>query len=453
MAEFGLTAFFYALSLLVAEAIHLLHSPRRTIFPVMLPISVIVILGVSFAIPEFSGNLVYLNALMHFLLFALSAGAALLCFQDTVFHTINKCVFGWLTLCCAFVWTWLIEWIFGLHDWRWLVYLLCVVANYGIFLTFSLLNHKRYNSRKNTKREARGFGMQLAVIEAVAIIVFSFVGMVEGEASGQSAISLLVFVIVYLCFGLLNAFSDEKRLTDESRILAQMHEKERQQYEMSKEYMDMINIKSHDLKHILYGLKEKREPAAGEGGAGTVDEEMQRIDSLLKDYDSEVKTGCEALDIVLTEKSGYCARHSIQFTPIADGSLLSFMDPADIYSLVGNILDNAIEAVAEAEEEKRMISLYMEKESGVAHLRVENYSPVPVMFSQGLPVTTKKDKFSHGYGTKSIRHTAEKYEGVATFKQSGSFFLADIIIPVPETGSGQEQKYRYMLPFLPIFFS
>ena len=88
-------------------------------------------------------------------------------------------------------------------------------------------------------------------------------------------------------------------------------------------------------------------------------------------YDSSVRTGNETLDVLLANKSLQCEQRGIRFDRMIDGELLDFMKPADIYSLFGNAVDNAIEAVLRLDDDadryvsmtvckrKEMLSIHM----------------------------------------------------------------------------------------------
>ena len=148
-------------------------------------------------------------------------------------------------------------------------------------------------------------------------------------------------------------------------------------------------------------------------------------------YDSSVNTGNKALDTVLMEKKLYCEKYLIQLTCIADGEKLTFMQPADVYSLFGNALDNAIESVLKEEEtEKRVISLSVSERMQLLTIRVENYLAEKPEILNGLPVTTKDDKKHHGFGMKSIQYIARKYGGEISVASEDHAFILNIIIPL-----------------------
>ena len=151
-------------------------------------------------------------------------------------------------------------------------------------------------------------------------------------------------------------------------------------------------------------------------------------------YDTEFKTGNNVLDTLLTGKSMLCVQKGIQFTCVADGSLLDFMNTMDLCAVFGNALDNAIESAEKVKNpEKRLIRTAVYAQEGFTVIRFENYyEQEPDMAQSGdtfLPRTTKKDKELHGYGVKSIRRIAEKYGGTMTVTAQERWFYLRILIP------------------------
>ena len=198
------------------------------------------------------------------------------------------------------------------------------------------------------------------------------------------------------------------------------------QYRQSRESIDLINRKYHDLKHQIAVLR--AEPDA-QKRADFLDGMEQEI----RNYEAQNKTGNSVLDTVLTGKSLYCAKHKIELTCVADGAQLGFMDVMDICTVFGNMLDNAIECELRIpDKEKRLIhvAVYAKKDFLIIHC--ENYCPEEVAFRDGLPVTTKQDANYHGYGVKSIRYTAQKYGGSVTMEVRDKWFVMNVLIPIPQ---------------------
>lgn len=205
----------------------------------------------------------------------------------------------------------------------------------------------------------------------------------------------------------------------------QLTRQQREQYAITKETIDLINRKSHDLKHQVAALRtvvpeEQREKY------------LREMEKAVQIYDSTLQTGNEVLDTVLTEKNLYCEAHQITLTCIADGRQLSFMDGVDVYTIFGNALDNAIECVARLPEaEQRLVSVSVRARSGLALIQVENQLQGDLNFKDGLPQTTKEQKDYHGFGLRSIRYTVEKYGGHMTIHAENGRFLLSLSIPQP----------------------
>lgn len=229
----------------------------------------------------------------------------------------------------------------------------------------------------------------------------------------------ILFCIFTLCLQ-YGAFRS-KKLADSRDVLELLMHKQAEQYRTGKENIELINVKCHDMKYRLSRLD------------GRIDEkELKEIKNAIDIYDMSVKTGNEVLDTFLTEKIWQCEQSDVKFDCIADGACLSFLSPPDLYSLFGNAIDNAFEAVRRIEDpEKRIISLTVRRKLNMVTVHVENYFAGELDFEGGLPLSTKGDARYHGFGLRSIRMVAEKYKGnVTVFAKDGVFNL-NIIIPQP----------------------
>lgn len=190
-----------------------------------------------------------------------------------------------------------------------------------------------------------------------------------------------------------------------------------------KENLDLIQQKLHDLKHQVYIIKT-------EENNQTRDERIDFVIEELSNMSANIDTGNIVLDTILTSKNIHCIEKNIIFSCIADGKLLNFLDVSDICSIFGNAFDNAIENVVnEKSLEKRLINLRIIEKQQFVLIRFENYCTEKLKFEDGLPITTKKDKQNHGYGLKSIRYTAEKYNGTMTIGYKDNWFTVKILLP------------------------
>lgn len=214
--------------------------------------------------------------------------------------------------------------------------------------------------------------------------------------------------------------ADDERAETE-RLLA---ERERQ-YRLSRENIEAINIKCHDIRHQIRHL--------ADNGAVVDGNVLADIAREVNVYDSVVETGNEALDTILTEKSLACSSENIVFSVIADGSALGFMAPADIYALFGNALDNAIEAAREVKDpEHRAITLSVQRRQKMVAISIENYCAGDRVFVDGLPKTTKRDEANHGFGMRSMRSIASRYGGSLHAGIEDGIFYLNALLTIPD---------------------
>ena len=233
-----------------------------------------------------------------------------------------------------------------------------------------------------------------------------------------------VFVLVIL-FALLV----QRNLEDELKIINQLRRKDQDQYQIASETIDQINQKCHDMRHQIRVI--------GRSAQVTPDalDEMARTINI---YDSLAQTGCRALDIILTEKSLYCQKNGIVIHCIADGNALNLLRDVDIYSLFGNLLDNAIHAVQGLEIDRRVVNLTVKQRGELLSVNSCNCYAGEMVMRDGVPVTSG-DPHHHGFGTKSMVAIVHKYGGTVSFQAKNGVFNLNMLFPVsdiaPEDGA------------------
>lgn len=195
------------------------------------------------------------------------------------------------------------------------------------------------------------------------------------------------------------------------------------QFRESKDNIEMINRKYHDLKHQLQIL---RETSNDEERTTYIDEIQQGIER----YEAENKTGNNVLDTVLASKQSRCLNENITMTVVADGTLINRLSVMDICTIFGNALDNAIEYELKVkEQEKRLIHVTLAEKNGFACILVENYYEGSAISKGSLPETTKHNKKYHGFGLRSVKYTCEKYGGYINTSVRDGWFRLEMIIP------------------------
>lgn len=302
------------------------------------------------------------------------------------------------------------------------IYSSCLLCIYIIRKNYLPTSVKLSISRKEA------FG---AVIIGIAVFSISNLGFVSGESvfigqypgeiiTVRTLVDLGGYAILFAHYILCCQSRYQKELESVNNILQNHY----LQYEQSRESMEMIGQMYHDLKHQITALRLETNEEIRNNWLDAIQEDIDA-------YEVQNKTGNAVLDVVLTSKKMQCKKNNISLTCVADGVLLEKMEARDICNIFGNALDNAIEYVKKVSDvEKRLIHVVVSKKQGFLLICFENYFEGNLFYEEGLPITTKKDKYFHGYGLKSINMIAKKYDGQVSIEAGNNWFELAIILPL-----------------------
>ncbi|MCU9614369.1 GHKL domain-containing protein [Caldibacillus lycopersici] len=307
--------------------------------------------------------------------------------------------------------------------------LITLIGIYGILFIIIWLLEKRHIP-KIGKLNIRQSELWSTVFIGAAVFGISNLSFVTTKTpfSGQYAqeifnIRTLVDLGGYSILYAYHIQLNELRVRHELKAVQNILQNQYAQYQQSKESIDLINYKYHDLKNQIIALKAEEDDEKRNAY-------LTKMENEIKSYEAQNRTGNQVLDTVLTTKNMYCIKNGIILTCVADGTLLSGMDVIDICTIFGNALDNAIEYEQKIEEGKRLIHVSVFAQKGFLMIRFENYYEGKLKLDGDLPATTKNDPLNHGYGLKSIRYAVQKYDGVVNVAQKDNWFELKILMPL-----------------------
>lgn len=296
---------------------------------------------------------------------------------------------------------------------------LCLAA---VYLTIYLLMFRR---TRLTDSHSLDFNAMLMLL-VVSLLVNLYMNLLYSKLVTMDSRWMEVFKSIFniLCslFLLLVQHSMLRQNQAEQRLqmVSMLFEQAREQYRVSKENIEAINIKCHDLKHQLLAVKDKTDAA-----------EYARMMELVDSYGAEIETNNEVLDVVFQEKNFQCRKLGIQFTCIIDGQALNFMDDIDLYVLFGNLIDNCIEAVsALPETEVKNVQVTVRRDRGFVIVTTENGYAGELHWTDGRLRTSKGDTQNHGFGILSIEKIIHKYGGRYSIRTDDQIFAMNIVFPV-----------------------
>lgn len=212
----------------------------------------------------------------------------------------------------------------------------------------------------------------------------------------------------------------QKELYSIRHVLSSQYE----QFRYYQESEEMLHMMQHDLKHQIEGLR-------GETNEQKKEEWLDMIENELDKWWLPQRTGNSVFDTILSAKLRRARQLDVRITCVADGALLNCLHVADICTIFGNALDNALESVVMIPDpEKRLIHVSVSAQKNFIFINISNTLGTPLIESENILLTTKRDKKNHGYGIKGIKYVVGKYGGHVSYKADEGWFRLNILIPM-----------------------
>ena len=269
--------------------------------------------------------------------------------------------------------------------------------------------------------EISGSAALTAVMLALTAFAVSNLGFLPGSEINMSIFSIrtLVDFSGVLILSVQHEQLQENALHSELAAMDEVLHRQYEQYKRSKEGINLINRRYHELKIQLARIREEQDQTKQNAAIAAMEQNIRQ-------YEAENKTGNPVLDTLLTAKTMECQQENITITSVADGRMLGFLTIRELCTIVGVALDNAIAAVrAEPDPEKRLIKVAVYSQGGFAMLRFEHYTETaPALDADGLP--------QQGSDLKSVRTTVGQHGGSMTLHWENNWCTLRILFPLPK---------------------
>lgn len=447
MFDFSSSLFWYKLifmtELLVAELLATYTLKKRNKFYLRAGLCILSVYALTFLFPILAYNAIY-STVMFFIFFIATIIVLKICYDESWINILFCALIAYTVQHIAYEFNSLISLIFDLQTIN--VYLPdenftmqggVVAINIVVYLvTFSIVYwfiwaFIEVRIRRQKELILSNFYLILWVVITLIIdIVFSAIITYSNEPISKTALIIFMISNIVACIlsmGYQFLMLDKDNTERDLKITKQLWEKDRERFELSKENIDLLNIRCHDIKSQISALRNIN---------GFVDENtIIELENALNFYGMNMKTGNDALDVILAEKHILCEKKGIRLSCMINGEKLNFISSVKLYSLFGNALQNAIESTEQIEDEsKRLIILNVKNKGNMILIHLENscLGSCELKLVNGLPITTKKEKEEHGYGMRSIQMICEEFGGGLDFRRENDRFYLDIMIPIPE---------------------
>ncbi len=181
----------------------------------------------------------------------------------------------------------------------------------------------------------------------------------------------------------------------------------------------------HDYRNHINNMKIQ----LAEGNYQKLDAYLSELADDLNTVDTVIKTGNVMADAILNSKLSATEKLKISLNVKANIPKEIPMSDVELCAVMGNLLDNAVEACAGLPEGERFIRIYIGCLKNQFYLSVQN-SAGEIKKSGGAYISTKQDSHSHGYGIFRIDRVAKKYGGYVNRQNEEGVFATEIMMPL-----------------------
>lgn len=299
-----------------------------------------------------------------------------------------------------------------------------VIAVFFIFIC-EVLAEKIINVRRNTEI-AHKFPLIFVPMSSI-LVLWLLIYSDTCKDMGIVIVSMGLLVINFLMLYLYNMLLHSIMQKYEANLLQQQVQIYSHQLEVITQSEEKVKALRHDMKHHMNEIK----LLANKYDVIEIQNYIDHMAAFIHNQNEIVASGNVEIDSVLNYM---LQRARAELKTVTSKVVLpeSITHYFDINVLMGNLLENAIEAARQTEEKYLCVSMVLKK--GVLKVKIENSFPVDdnvnmkMEDDRGLWKTTKKEKEQHGIGLKNVRKIVELYDGIMETKVHDSIFCVNLIL-------------------------
>jgi len=303
-----------------------------------------------------------------------------------------------------------------------------VLLDIAVIIVFMVAIAAIFNRKNGIRIDKYGRDKIVLIISLVILVLSDVLNLYQfaNDPYTNFGMTLVVNRLVDIIFNSMTLYMIynlivKRTLQIEQQKMETLMQQRKQQYEFSQQLIDSINIKSHDLKKQIRYLEQHEVSRT---------DMVQGLKDAVANYDTLIQTNNEALSTILSEKSLVCYNNQIKFVCIADTDNLNCIKSIDLYTIMANLLDNAVEASQKVEVQYRSISVAVKQKENFISIHTENYFSGSIRKKGETLLTMKSEPENHGFGVKSIQQIVDSYQGNMSFKTKGNIFSVNILIPI-----------------------
>ena len=283
-----------------------------------------------------------------------------------------------------------------------------------------------FSSDDNADAKSGIFFLGHMLITIFGLFVLMMIAVSDTTRRFTVPILILLMIFILSNFGvffLIRQIMKMQRREYEYQIIEEKMRIEKSRAEDAEAIWDNIQRFRHDMKNHFSIIKGK----LNEGDIKSCEEYIDKIYPVVEKVGNLTHTGNSIIDYLINTKLSN--DKGIQIIVSGYTEIFNDIESADLVSLLGNILDNALEAVEKVSNPKdKRIELHFLQSNKNRIILCKNSIESSVLKNNKDLKTTKKGG-AHGYGNKIVSSISKKYGGFAGYLESDGMFCVQIVMP------------------------
>lgn len=299
------------------------------------------------------------------------------------------------------------------------------IVSVQMFSYLGVLVLQNYKKIKNGEIVTISYWIGILTIPMTSVFIIITLFTADGLSVSQVILCIIfLFGINIVAFSLYDnvVIALESRMAE--KIVMQQNQFYEKQFETMKTSIENTRAVRHDLINHLYiiqSLNQKKE----------TDKINEYLEETLKAFDNKkvvLRSGNLIIDSIVNFKVQEAEQKKIKMKIEVSVPERLSVTSFDMTVMLGNLFDNAINAVSKLEESKKGIDFEMHYRKGLLVIKMSNNFQGIIPYKDGKIVTSKADKENHGMGLSNIKNTVKKYQGRMEIAHTEGVFSVTAIL-------------------------
>ncbi|MCM1026713.1 MAG: ATP-binding protein [Roseburia sp.] len=303
---------------------------------------------------------------------------------------------------------------------------------YEVFTVFlilicELLTEKLVDARRRAQN-IRNLSLAFVPICSIGML-WMLISTKSSTETGLVIASIGLILVNFFTFYRYNMLSNALFHQYENEVLRREIQGYANQLDVMLRGEEKVRALRHDMKHHMNELK----ILAAKGENRAMEEYISAMQDFITNPNEIVSSGNLEIDSVMNYLLRR-AKEELNTVTVNVRLPKSMGHSFDINVILGNLLENGIEAARQTEEKR--LDVAIELQQGVLRIQIENSYNGKAAFDSEAGrkklLTTKREEGLHGIGLENVRKMVEKYDGIMEVSPEGDLFRVVLLLYMPE---------------------